>query len=71
MNNEAKLALFDDVVEENEQLREHYNEMCKQIHDLSKALYQAKESLDATSRTISLLIDRPDEVVEKKRKVKK
>ncbi|MFA5019035.1 MAG: hypothetical protein WC504_15900, partial [Methylobacter sp.] len=59
LNDAAKLIMFDDLIEQNENMNQAYDEQNKIIADMSKAIWQAKQSLDLANSALLAFIDRP------------
>ena len=68
LNDICKLAAWDDMIEQNDDLRRAYNEQVKLIAEMSKAIHQAKAALDTANTALLWWIDMPDEEVKKKQK---
>lgn len=71
-NDQTKLAMWDDLLDQNSELRAEYGKQCEIIGEMSKAIWQAKQALDAASAALLIWIDKPDEEIEpkKSRKIK-
>ena len=69
LNDAAKLAVFDDLVERCENLEEAYDEQAKTIAEMSKAIFQAKQALDQANAALLAFIEiEDDEKPKRKRK---
>ena len=69
LTDELKLSMFDDLVERNNDLEQAYDEQSKLIADMSKAIHQALEAVDAAQKALWLFadLDRHNEVAGKPR----
>lgn len=58
---QLKLALFDELIEQNENLREAYDECLLEIVAMSRAIWTAKNALDQANAALLAFIENPTE----------
>jgi hypothetical protein len=57
LTDELKLTMYDGLVERCDNLEQAYDEQSKLIADMSKAIHQALEAVDAAQKTLWLFAD--------------
>lgn len=70
LNDISKLAMWDELLETNNQLRDAYDEQVTLIENMSKAIYQAKQALDSANAVLLAWVDLPDEEIKQKPAIK-